>query len=139
MKLKFCTNSSCGTPLTGKQRSYCSDRCRKRASRGKSADSSRTDVRDNQPVSVSNSKPLNIFSLYADTLSDLTPPGLSHLKMHLLNEAKYSDVWIERLTHCDFDMRINEKITAQQTLSSILWRMVDDLQELERIIGDNVT
>lgn len=131
MNLKFCTNSDCGKPLAGKQRSFCSDRCRKHVSRRKKADNSRTDVRENRADQTLNSKPVNVFALYADTLSDLTPAGLGQLKLHLLNEAKYSDEWIKRLTRCDFDRNIQDKITAQQTLSTILWRMVDDIQELE--------
>jgi hypothetical protein len=133
-KIKFCVNGRCGKPLAGKQRSYCSDRCRKAVSRSKKADNLRTNGQQNSPVSSPNSETVNIFSQFADGLSDLSPAGIAQLKLHLLNEAKYSDEWIGRLSHCQHDIHIKEKVSAQQTLSDILWRLVDDLQEIEAVI-----
>ncbi len=136
MNIKFCLNSRCGGPLGGKQRSYCSDKCRKAYKRQLEADNSRTNGQQNSSSSAINKHPVNVFSLYADVLSDLSVVGMGQIKLHLVTQAEYADVCLSRLTNCQHDIHIGDKIVAQQALCAILWKLVDDIQEVERSLEE---
>jgi len=135
--ISFCKNLKCGKPLSGKQRAYCSDKCRKAYKRQGQADGSRTNGHSNSTVLTANEHPANVFALFADNLSGLSLAGLGQVKLHLVTQAEYADVCLGRLTHCQHDISIKEKILAQQFLCSMLWRMVDDVQDVESAIRSN--
>jgi len=100
-------------------------------SRSKNGNGTVTDDDQNVGVSDFNSVPVNVISLFSNELLPLTPHGIAHLKTHLLHQAKYSDEWVQRISGGPALHNSDEALVAQRVLSSIFWRMVDDLQEIE--------
>jgi len=82
----LCIN--CGQTLTGKQRKYCSDRCRKQHSR----------KADNQGRELGgNGDPLGFFDQLSDILSDLDNNDRRDFVQNIGEIAGYQDVWVKRV------------------------------------------
>lgn len=132
MTIKFCKNATCGRTLSGKQRSYCSAKCKMVVSRAGKGNGKVTETGGNKAILASNKQPVNLFSLFGNDMLPQTSAAIAQIKLHLVTQAEYADVCLSRLTQCKHDIHLTDKLIAQQTLCDIFWRMVDDIQEVEK-------
>lgn len=136
MKLLLC--EGCLTQLAGKQKRFCSDRCRKRVIR--KSDKNQTKVDKNSTGNTENFEPVQLFALFTQTLSDLNAGqflAFQHqLSVALSASIEYEQVWQSRcLAHQD--KFASDKAKAHETCAGFLQSILDFVQELRPEGGTN--
>jgi len=92
--MKLCKN--CNGILSGKQRMYCSDACRKAHKRRKADKKSGQTNGQNGPAGLVDNAPQRFLHEFADKLSDLNSEQRLLLRKHLADMADYENTWVTR-------------------------------------------
>jgi hypothetical protein len=114
----------CGEPLSGKQRNYCSDKCRKRKARN--ADNPDKKTLDNPETH----SPLAFFARLADAVSDLDEGGKLELMRNLSAIAEYQQIWTKRVL-AQPNFYPPKALDTYQRTESIFRIVTDYVQEIQ--------